>query len=207
MAKDETLKEDSEPGEGNAPDDDGLLEKEEWIGEDWGDEEEGEDEEVVAESEAPQFVDNGDETVSDSQHHLMWKKSDSFKDFGYGITWFEALDYCESLNEKKFAGFDDWRLPTLDDVKYLVSFQRTNQDKDGARLHIDPLFENGGGDNTWTLEEKPDYPQYALKFSYITGNEKWEVKDNEYTFVRVVREETKGEYEPEWRKQTKKFAG
>lgn len=182
------------------------YESEEWVGDDWGDEEEVE-EDIAVETEAPRFVDNGNDTVSDSVNNLMWKKADSFKDFGYGITWFEALDYCEELNDKNFAGYDDWRLPSYDDAKALFSFHKTNYDKDGAELHIDSLFDEGGGDNTWTFEEKPDYHQYAMKFSFVTGNEKWEHKDNEYSHVRVVREEQKEEWEPEWRRDTKKFDG
>jgi hypothetical protein len=210
MGKDEVFLDDgSEEMEESSPgtDAEDVSEAEEWIGEDWEDEVEEEEEDVRVESLAPQFVDNGNETVSDTLHQLMWKKADSFKEFGYGINWFEALEYCENLNEKKFAGFDDWRLPSYDEARYLFSFQKSNRDKDGAELHIDPLFEPGGGDNTWTHEERPEYQQYAMKFSFVTGNEKWEHKDNEYSHVRVVREERKAEYEPEWRKQSRKFSG
>jgi len=177
----------------------------EWIGDDdWEEIEEEEEEEDFG---APQFVDNGNETISDSKSNLMWKKSDSFADFGYGINWYEANDYIEELNEKKFAGFDDWRLAGFDEAKSLFAFAVSNRDKDGAELHIDPLFTTGGGHNTWTYEEKPDYQQYAMMFSYITGNEKWEHKDNEYCHVRPVREEQKETWEPEWRTETRKFEG
>ncbi|OGW27098.1 MAG: hypothetical protein A3K09_08405 [Nitrospinae bacterium RIFCSPLOWO2_12_FULL_47_7] len=179
----------------------------EWLGEDdWG--EEKEDEAVaVAEPEVPEYVDNGDETISDPLHHIMWKKADSFKDFSYGITWTEALDYCESMNEKKFAGYTDWRLPGYEEAKTLFSYSKCNVDKSGAELHIDPIFEPGGGHNTWTYEEKPDYQQYAMKFSYVTGNEVWEHKDNEYSHARLVRDEQKEEWEPKWRQASKKFEG
>ncbi|MFQ5672050.1 MAG: DUF1566 domain-containing protein [Nitrospinales bacterium] len=184
---------------------DESLETEEWIGEEWGDE--PEDEETVVEPEIPTFVDNGDGTISDTRHKLMWAKADSFHEFGYGINWFEANDYCESLNEKSFAGFDDWRLPGFEESKMLFSFDQSNRDKDGAEIHINPFFEPGGGHNTWTYEEKPDYTQYAMKFSYVTGNEIWENKDNEYSHVRPVRNDTKEDYEPAWRQGTRKFEG
>ena len=177
----------------------------EWIGDD--DWEEIEEEEAEEDFDTPQFVDNGNETVSDSRASLMWKKSDSFAEFGFGINWFEANDHIEELNEKKFAGFDDWRLPGFDEAKTLFAFAVSNRDKDDAEIHIDPLFTSGGGHNTWTYEEKPDFQQYALMFSYITGNEKWEHKDNEFTHVRVVRDELKGTWEPDWRSETKKFKG
>lgn len=179
--------------------------EEEWIGgEEWGEEEE---EDQIVELEPPKFVDNEDGTVSDPRQQVMWAKVDSWKEFGYGINWIEANEYCEALNEKKFAGYDDWRLPGWDEAKGLFSFEKSNYDKDGAEIHIDPVFEPEGGHNTWTYDEKPDYPHYARKFSYITGNDMWENKDNEYTHARPVRDEKKDEWEPEWRKDTKKFSG
>jgi len=209
---DEELKDgdlDSKKPTGAPPVDD-LLEDEsfevdEWIGEDWDEVEEEEEEEL--EYEGPQFVDNGNKTVSDGRTKLMWKQSDSFAEFDYGINWYEANDYIEDLNEKQFAGFDDWRLCSFEEAKTLFAFAVSNRDKDGAEIHIDPLFEDGGGHNTWTYEEKPDYQQYAMQFSFITGNEKWEHKDNEYCHVRAVRDEQKEEWEPAWRSESKKFDG
>ncbi|SUZ48789.1 uncharacterized protein METZ01_LOCUS1643 [marine metagenome] len=176
----------------------------EWVGEEeWGDEEE--ENVALVEEEVPAFVDNGDGTITDTRANLMWKKDDSFKEFGYGINWFEAQDYCEILNEKKFAGYEDWRLPSGEEAKSVFSFTQSNTDKDGAETHISDLFEPGGGHNTWTYEEKPDYQQYAMKFSFITGNDMWEHKDNEYSHCRVTRELVQDDWEPEWRKETKTF--
>ena len=176
----------------------------EWVGEEeWGDEEE--ENVALVEEEVPSFIDSGDGTISDPQANLMWKKDDSFKEYGYGINWFEAQDYCEMLNEKQFAGYDDWRLPSGEEAKSVFSFTQSNTDKDGAETHISELFEPGGGHNTWTYEEKPDYEQYAQKFSFITGNDMWEHKDNEYSHCRVTRDVIQEDWEPEWRKDTKSF--
>ncbi|MEK9628784.1 MAG: DUF1566 domain-containing protein [Nitrospinota bacterium] len=176
----------------------------EWVGEEeWGDEEE--EDVALVEEEVPNFIDNGDGTISDTRTNLMWKKDDSFKEYGYGINWFEAQDYCEMLNEKQFAGYDDWRLPSGEEAKSVFSFTQSNTDKDGAETHISDLFEPGGGHNTWTYEEKPDYEQYAQKFSFVTGNDMWEHKDNEYSHCRVTRDVVQDEWEPEWRKDTKAF--
>jgi len=176
----------------------------EWIGEkDWDDIEEDEEEEPLVALQ--ELVDNGDETISDPRNNIMWAKSDSFHEFGYGINWYEANDYIETLNEKKFAGYDDWRLCSREESKAIFSFVKSNTDNQGAEIHIDPLFAPGGGYNTWTYEEKPDYHQYAEKFNYITGNEHWENKNNEYSHVRAVRDERVDAWEPEWRKKTRKF--
>jgi len=201
-------KTESSSGQTDAPEedlDDEEFDTVEWVGErDWDEEEEVEEEVVDTE---PEFADNGNGTISDTKNHLMWAKEDSFAEFGYGINWFEANDYIESLNEKKFADFDDWRLCGREEAKTMFCFSKSNTDNNGAEIHIDPLFQSGGGYNTWTYEEKPDYQQYAEKFNLITGNEHWENKHNEYSHVRAVRDERKDTWEPEWRKKTKKFDG
>ncbi len=204
---DEELKEEQDPEKDDqeeTSDGDEDLHTE-WIGEEeWVEDED--DAELAEEEEVPPFIDNGDGTISDTHHQLMWTKTDSFTEFGYGINWFEAQDYCEAVNDKKYAGFDDWRLCSTEEAKAMFSFAKSNTDKDGAEVHIDPLFEPGGGHNTWTYVEKPDYHQYAEKFSYVTGTEVWEHKDNEYSHVRLVRDTSEREdWEPEWRKDSRKF--
>ncbi len=204
---DEELKEEQDPEkDGQEETSDGGEDLHtEWVGEEeWVEDED--DAELAEEEEVPPFIDNGDGTISDTHNQLMWTKTDSFTEFGYGITWFEAQDYCETVNDKKYAGFDDWRLCSTEEAKAMFSFAKSNTDKDGAEVHIDPLFEPGGGHNTWTYVEKPDYHQYAEKFSYVTGTEVWEHKDNEYSHVRLVRDTSEREdWEPEWRKDSRKF--
>ena len=204
---DEELKEEQDPEKDDqeeTSDGDEDLHTE-WIGEEeWVEDED--DAELAEKEEVPPFIDNSDGTISDTHNQLMWTKTDSFTEFGYGITWFEAQDYCETVNDKKYAGFDDWRLCSTEEAKAMFSFTKSNTDKDGAEIHIDSLFEPGGGHNTWTYVEKPDYHQYAEKFSYVTGTEVWEHKDNEYSHVRLVRDTSEREdWEPEWRKDSRKF--
>ncbi len=210
---DEEVREDTQDDEEKksqpAPDEtlaDEGFDTDEWIGEDWdeSEEEEGEEDEALV-PDVPDYVDNGDGTISDPRNNLMWKQSDTMAQFGYGINWFESNDYIEELNEKKFAGFDDWRLCSFEEAKTLFAFAVSNKDKDGAEVHIHPMFESGGGHNTWTYEEKADFQQYAMTFSFVTGNDKWEHKDNEFSHARPVRDEVKDTWEPAWRDQTRKF--
>ena len=126
---DEELKEEQEPEEGaeGTPGHDEEELNTEWLGEEeWGDEED--EEELTEKEEVPSFVDNGDGTISDTQGKLMWARSDSYAEFKYGITWFEAQDYCEDLNEKQLAGYDDWRLCSTEEAKSMFSFAKSNVD-------------------------------------------------------------------------------
>ena len=36
-----------------------------------------------------------------------------------GMNWYEALEYITSKNSEKFAGHDNWRLPTLNELNNL----------------------------------------------------------------------------------------
>ena len=58
------------------------------------------------------FKDNGDNTVSDLNIGLMWKK-DECPD----LNWEGALKYCQDLN---LAGCSDWRLPSMKELATIL---------------------------------------------------------------------------------------
>ena len=74
------------------------------------------------------FVDNGDDTITDSATGLMWIKIDS-RD---GMDWKSALDYCESLN---FAEHNDWRLPNAKELQGIVDYSRSPQTTNSAAIN------------------------------------------------------------------------
>jgi hypothetical protein len=76
------------------------------------------------------FVDNGDGTVTDRATGLMWQKDGSPKP----LTLKRATYYIGSLNDKRFKGYSDWRLPTVEELASLI---RGNVRRG---LHINPLF-------------------------------------------------------------------
>ena len=78
-----------------------------------------------------EFIDNGDETISDNATGLMWMKSDD----GSGHLWEEALSYAE-VNE--FAGYSDWRLPNVKELQSIVDYTRSPGTSNSPA--IDPVF-------------------------------------------------------------------
>ena len=75
---------------------------------------------------------NGDRFVFDSFSCLMWQQGGS-----EGAMDFEkAKNWIKELNKKEFAGFTDWRLPTLEEAMSLV------EPKKKKGLYIDPLFDS-----------------------------------------------------------------
>lgn len=59
---------------------------------------------------------NGDSVVTDHATGLMWHQSGSGKD----MVWSEAKQWIKDLNNKGFAGYSDWRLPTVEEAISLL---------------------------------------------------------------------------------------
>ena len=87
------------------------------------------------------FADNGDGTISDGATGLMWAVTDS----GKGMSWQQALAYCEKL---KLAGHDDWRLPNAKELQSIVDYTRAPDARDRSRRGpaIDPIFRMTDGE-------------------------------------------------------------
>lgn len=90
------------------------------------------------------FVDNGDQTVSDGATGLMWQKNDSEP-----ADWDAAIEQCEADTT---GGHDDWRLPNAKELHSLVDYTRS-PDTHGSAA-IDPVFNatsftNEGGWTDW----------------------------------------------------------
>lgn len=67
------------------------------------------------------FVDNDDNTVTDTFTGLMWQQSEIMDESeNTTMTWKDALDYCEAL---ELAGYNDWRLPNSIELQSIVDYE------------------------------------------------------------------------------------
>ncbi len=96
-------------------------------------------------AEQERFVDNSDETVTDRETGLMWKKTDTMIDLKKWVNYQEAVDYARELRENQFAGYDEWRLPTKDEMQSLYNESFSQKDKFGKTVHISDKFASGCG--------------------------------------------------------------
>jgi hypothetical protein len=78
------------------------------------------------------FIDNGNRTITDRATRLIWQKGGSGKPRSLS----NARVYIRNLNQKKFAGYSDWRLPTLEELASLLKRETK------GRQHIDPMFDD-----------------------------------------------------------------
>jgi len=138
------------------------------------------------------FIDNGDGTVTDQETKLIWKQADSFQDSSKWVNWYRALEYIKELNIKKFAGYDDWRIPTLEEAESLYDEDHAILDMDRMDIFISPAFSPGGGFTSWTSNELPHASAaiYYYRYGHANANHKEDItKDS----VRAVRDVVKRE--------------
>jgi len=70
--------------------------------------------------------------VADHATDLMWQQSGSPHYMNYADT----EKYTRDLNNQRFSGYSDWRLPTLEETMSLMEREKKNGD-----LYIDSLFD------------------------------------------------------------------
>jgi len=90
---------------------------------------------------ANDFVDNGDGTITDRATGLMWQKSGSSK----ARTCPRSRILVKRLNKGSFAGYSDWRLPTIEELFSLVEREKING------LHINAVF-NKKQKSCWSVD-------------------------------------------------------
>ena len=136
-------------------------------------------------SDSKNFIDNGNDTITDLTMKLIWKKRDSFQDTKKWQNWFKCQDYTEITNIQRFAGSEDWRYPNEAEAWSLFNLDYKNTDKYGDEIYLHEIFEPGAGGTTWTIDEKDSS---ALVVQYEDGVKVWPSKyANMNMCVRLVR--------------------
>lgn len=97
-----------------------------------------------------ELLHNG-QLIFDHATGLMWQQGGLSEQLNYR----RAEDYIHDLNIQSFAGFDDWRLPTLEEATSLVE---PRQEADG--LHIASFFDRKQR-WMWTADSHENSPNSA----------------------------------------------
>ena len=91
--------------------------------------------------------------IHDAFTGLMWQRGGSS-----GLMKFaDAEQYVHRMNAEKFAGFNDWRLPTVEEAMSLMEPQSYEDS------HIDPVFERAIS-FIWTSDHTSDGRIWMLYF-------------------------------------------
>ena len=99
----------------------------------------------MSEKKKNKYVVNGEDTVLDTETGLMWKRTDSMADLKKWVNYQDSADYVRELRENKFGGFDDWRLPSREEMTTLYDESHAIKDYFGKEIHLNEAFAIGGG--------------------------------------------------------------
>ena len=131
------------------------------------------------------FIDNGNDTITDSKTSLTWLKKDSRQIMGKWIHLEKAIKFAAEKNTENFGGFNDWRVQKLEDIKTIFDKSFGQRDFGNTEIHIPAEFEPKCADCTWTDTVNGDR---AMMFSLVKGRSSWINKFGEGPFaVRLVR--------------------
>lgn len=117
-----------------------------------------------------------DEVVVDRTTGLMWQQAASSQQMVYRL----AMEWINSLNKRNFAGFNDWRLPTLEEAMTLMERSPNN-----AGLYIDPVFNSKQRSWMWTSDRGEAESAWYVNFNY--GYSKLNRIKSGNNHVRAVR--------------------
>lgn len=126
------------------------------------------------------------EVVVDTNKRLMWQDDENTQ--GKKWQWHQAKWYCDNL---VFAGFDDWYLPDLNELKSTIGFSKATVNN--ADRTISPAFKRRPYDFSnwyWSTTPSSEYPNsQKMYIAYYTP--KPDIDDyvmNGYTGARCVRQ-------------------
>ncbi len=113
------------------------------------------------------FVEGDEDTVIDLQRRLVWLQKDTYQMTGKWLNWVQSRDYAKELSQACHAGYNDWRLPTLEEAKSLYNKNQTNKDHMGQKAYLHPIFPGGFGFLCWTGDVRNKIQ--AVRFGYRKG--------------------------------------
>lgn len=126
-----------------------------------------------------------DLTVLDKTTKLMWSRDANISANKMNLD--DAFQFVKQLNEKKYAGYSDWRVPENVDFKTLVDFAWGK----GFRERLNDFYHKRGfnnlqGDDYWSSSVYAEDPAFGWVVAMIRGSA-CEVKKSYNAHVWLVR--------------------
>ena len=146
-------------------------------------------ESIPASTPNSQLQDNGDGTITDTKTGLIWKRclegqsgSDCASGSAEAFTWQQALQRAQTVNSSGgFAGFSDWRLPTIKELSSLVEHQCVDPAINLTR------FPNASNHFLWSSSAVAGLTYSAWNFYFYDGYTVWGSEGNRSHQLRLVR--------------------
>lgn len=106
---------------------------------------------------ANDLIDNNDGTLTDNATGLMWQKGGSSELLDNR----GAKNYIKQINSQRFAGYSDWRMPTIEELMSLLNRYKNNG------VYIAPQFSNQQT-TCWSVDQT-DYESGAWIVNFSQG--------------------------------------
>jgi alpha-tubulin suppressor-like RCC1 family protein len=141
------------------------------------------------------YIDHGNGTITDKKTGLMWKRCSEGlsgvnceKGETEEYTWNDAVQRFKNV---AYAGSSDWRLPTIDELKTLVSCSKGQNEHDSCNDGSEtPMINQQAFPNTvwsyWSGSPYADSSDYAWLVVFGYGYSSYGYRGNSYA-VRLVR--------------------
>jgi serine/threonine-protein kinase len=122
------------------------------------------------------FKPNPDDTIEDQTTGLVWQQKGS----PYPLTWPQAHEYIENLNQQQFSGRNNWRLATVDELMSLLA-----ETPHGEDFCIEPIFDQRQT-ALWSCDKKSFTAAWyvSVDMGFV-----WWQDFSAYYYVRAVSEE------------------
>ncbi|MFW6456630.1 MAG: DUF1566 domain-containing protein [Desulfohalobiaceae bacterium] len=111
--------------------------------------------------------------VLDQTTGLYWLKSSDL--FQFPLSWEEALQAVQALNQEAYLGRTDWRLPNRRELRSLICHGASK-----PALEAGHPFQGLQQTWYWTSTSSAMYPAYAWYVHFAGGRMFWGAKDNFY---------------------------
>jgi phage baseplate assembly protein gpV len=122
----------------------------------------------------PRFSSNGDQTVTDNLSGLIW--TEDANPAAVTKTWQGALDYITGLNSSNHLGYNDWRLPSVRELRTLPDYSLADS---SAWLSTQGFF-NVQAKIYWSSTTYAGYASNAWLVGMDSGNSSFASKTDYY---------------------------
>lgn len=133
------------------------------------------------------FTGNGNGTVTDNDTGLMWEVkgvSPALNAATNTYQWQEAQDFINQLNTAHYAGYSDWRLPTTNELGYLIDHSISTAAQTPKVNTV--YFSTCTCGNYWSSQPHAGDAAQAWYVNFNTGAKDYATKGSSF-YVMAVR--------------------
>ncbi len=139
----------------------------------------------------PEMQAGQNETIADSARRLLWMRQDTWQMTGKWMNWVQVRDFAEQMNRKKFAGFANWRLPTVAEIRTLYDKSQQNKDHMGTEVPHSEAYPAGFCFLCWTsdVRNKTQVARFGFRKGVIMYDDIYRISRGAARLVRSMEKD------------------